>query len=193
MAVFTVFVFVFIGCGPARPKSASLSKGMPESFFLEAKIDIDDSKKVSYAFESKLDDQFLYRAANDPFDGMGKGGFIDLNKSYKSILENYIGYKYASADSGNGDYHIDVALEECTYEEADAGYFVKVTTNLVVKVRINVNGNVSEKKITGIGESTGYWSNINTVTNSFDLAIRATISRMDRFLNSAINATTPDT
>jgi hypothetical protein len=197
-----IVLLTFIGCGPTRPQSASLSKGMPESFFLDAKIDIYDSEKVSYTFESKLDDQFLYRTANDPFDGIGKGGFIDLNKSYRSVLENYINYKYTPVESGDEGYHIDVILEECTYEEAKAGSvtaqggasisLLKITTNLAVKVRINVNGNVSEKKITGIGEATGNWANTNTVTNSFDLAIRATISRMDRFLNSAINAATTD-
>jgi len=202
VALGLALALTFTGCFSPRPQSASLSKGMPESFFSDAKIEIDDSKKVSYKFESKLDDQFLYRTPNDPFAGINKGGFIDLNKSYKSVLENYINYKYTSVDSGEGSYHIDVILEECTYEEADAGSvtakgtdasisLVKVTTNLAVKVRINSNGNINEKKITGMGEFTGNYSSTSTVTNSFDLAIRATISRMDKFLNT-INNATPD-
>lgn len=198
--VFTALVFALSSCASLLPR-VSMSKGMPESFFSDAKINIDDSKSVSYTFESKLEDPFPYY----------KRAFVDLNPSYKSVLNNYINYKYAPADSGDGNYHIDVILEDCTYEWVPAGTrsasaynystgamssafesYVKVTTELVVKVRVNVNGKVSEKKITGMGEFTGSNSQYSTVSNSFDLAIRATISSMDRFLSSTIGTATAD-
>jgi hypothetical protein len=178
-----------------------LSKGVPERFFSDAKIDIDDSKKVSYRFKSELDDPFLY--ANKIS--------TDLNPSYKSVLKNYMNYKYTIVDKQDADYQVDVILEECTYEGVQAGmetaqgysntgarvtaveYKSKVTTEMVVKVRVNANGKVSEKKIEGMGEYTGNSSDANTVARSFDLAIRATISRMDRFLNSTIGAETDKT
>jgi hypothetical protein len=197
ITAFTALVFTFIGCAP---QYAFLSKGMPENFFSEAKIDIDDSKNVSYTFESKLADPFPYYKA-----------FVDLNPSYKSVLKNYMNYKYTPVDSEDGNYHIDVILEECTYEAVHAGAqtaratnyatgatatatvnYMKVTTELVVKVRVNVDGKTSEKKITGMGEYTGSYTEYSTVTRSFDLAIRATISRMDRFLSTTIGSATPD-
>jgi hypothetical protein len=140
---------------------------------------------------------------NDPFPYYR--GSVDLNPSYKSVLKNYMNYKYTPVGSEGGDYHIGVVLEECTYEQVEAGteriyssggsaYLIniKVTTELVVKVSVNVDGNVSEKKITGMGEFTGNSSDNSTVTRSFDLAIRATISQMDRFLNSKIGAAISD-
>jgi hypothetical protein len=196
-AVSVVLAFVFIGCAP---QNAFLSKGVPESFFSDAKIDIDDSKSVSYTFESKLADPLQYYR-----------GLIDLNPSYKSVLKNYMNYKYTPVDSGDGSYHIDVILEECTSNAVNAGTqtaratnyatgttatavvnYVRITTEMVVKVRVNIDGKVSEKKIEGMGEFTGNSSDWSTVTKSFDLAIRATISRMDRFLNNTIGTAASD-
>ncbi|MDR3002538.1 MAG: hypothetical protein LBU89_14925 [Fibromonadaceae bacterium] len=118
-------------------------------------------------------------------------------------------HKYTPVGSEGGDYHIDVMLEECTYEYVHAGTqavtarsgtasagvsvnYTKVTTEMTVTVRVNVNGEVSERKITSMGEFTGNSSDWNTVTRSFDLAIRATIARMDRFLNSTIGASSSE-
>jgi hypothetical protein len=179
----------FIGCVGGH--FAYLSKGVPESFFSDTKIDSDDSKKVSYKFESKLADPFQFYK-----------NYVDLNASYKSVLENYMNYKYTSVDSGDGNYHIDVILEKCTYKSVYAGTHgvskvrleevAKVTTELEVTVRVNADGKVSEKKINGMGEFTGDKEDPTTTSGSFDLAIRATISRMDKFLNNAINNATSD-
>ncbi|MDR2554968.1 MAG: hypothetical protein LBC64_06020 [Fibromonadaceae bacterium] len=195
VAISIALAFIFVGCA----QNAFLSKGMPESFFSDAKIDIADSKSVSYTFESKLADPFPYYK-----------DFVDLNPSYKSVLKNYMNYKYTTVGSEGGDYHIDVILEECTYEAVQAGtetahaysstgasvtahvYNIKVTTEMAVKVRVNAGGKVSEKTINGTGEYTGNYSDASTVTKSFDLAIRATISRMDKFLNSIISAAATD-
>lgn len=192
-----VMAFTLSSCaGLLAPQQAFLSKGVPENFFSDSKIDIDDSKKVSYKFKSELDDPFVHY-----------NGHIDLNASYKSVLKNYMNYKYTlvSNKEGGGDYQVDVVLEDCTSEAVHAGtqtvsahgsggyavssvQYVKVTTEMTVKVRVNINGEVSEKEIIGMGEFTGMSTDWNTVTRSFDIAIRATISRMDRFLSSTIGA-----
>jgi len=189
LAISIALVFVFVGCAP---QNAFLSKGVPESFFSDAKIDIDDSKNVSYTFESKLADPFPWYNA-----------FVDLNPSYKSVLKNYMHYKYTPVDSGKGNYHIDVILEKCTSESVHAGtyaasgtsvtvQYMKVTTEMEVTVRVNADGKISEKRIDGMGEFTGNHTDANTVTRSFDIAIRATIASMDRFLNRTIGATATD-
>jgi hypothetical protein len=202
MAVFTATVFTFIGCGVA--KNGSLSKGLPERFFTDSKIEIDDSKNVSYAFESKLADPF-------PLDKIWMGTvFIDLNPSFESVLKYYMNSKYAVAGSSGGDYHVDIILEKCSHggeaagtEKARGGYTtgggvtvsvdnMKVTSEITIKVRVNVGGNVSEREIMAMGEFTGNESDWSTITRSFDLAIRGAISRMDRFLNSTIGTATPD-
>jgi hypothetical protein len=189
VAISIALTFTFFGC--AVPiQHASLSKGMPETFFEDKKIEADVSKSVSYTFDSKLADPFVlydYR--------------IDLNPSYKSILNNYMNHKYTTVDNEDGGYNIDVILEDCTAKVEPAGkqtaedgaghsasvYVMKITTEMVVKVRVNVNGKISEKNITSIGEYTGSTEEHSTVTRSFDLAIRATISQIDKFLNSALN------
>jgi hypothetical protein len=191
VAISIALTFTFIGCSRYTIKNASLSKGTPENFFEDKKIEADDSKSVSYTFESKIADPF-------PFYDYR----LDLNQSYKAVLNNYMNYKYTTVDSEDGGYHIDVILENCTGVAEPAGkqtaysdhtsnsasvYFAKIITEIVVKVRVNVNGKVSEKNITSSGEFTGPNEEYNTITTSFDLAIRATISQIDKFLNSALN------
>jgi hypothetical protein len=193
-AIFIATAFTFSGCS-IKHKDFSLSKGVPETFFQDKKIEIDDSKRVSYTFESNIADPFSFLVKLPLYEYR-----IDLNQSYKSVLNNYMDYKYTTVNSEDGVPHIDVILENCTIQIESAGeqtavstegsasvYFNKVITEIVGKVRANVNGNVSEKNISGLGEFTGPDGKHSTITNSFDLAIRATISQIDKFLNNTLN------
>jgi hypothetical protein len=186
--------FSFIGC--AAPQTVSLSKGLPERFFTDSNIDLDESKNVSYAFESKLANPFPYY----------NKAFVDLNPSYESALKYYMKSKYSVVSNDNTNYHVDVILENCTYEGIYAGqetiygsaggsatiHNAKVTTEMTVKVRVNVGGKLSEREIMSMGEFTGNITDAGTVSRSFDLAIRGSISRIDRFLNSIIGNATPE-
>lgn len=190
------------GCAaPAKQTKIHLqmSKGLPERFFTDSKIDIDDSKNVSYTFTSNLDDPFPLQA----------GGTMDLNPSFESVLKYYMNSKYAIAGSSGGDYHVDIILETCTYKGEMAGsetaqgsthslsgsatttvttYYIKITSEITAKARVTIGGKVSERQIMAMGEYTGDYTDVGTVTRSFDLTVRSVISRIDRFLNSTIGA-----
>ncbi|MDR0330448.1 MAG: TonB family protein [Chitinispirillales bacterium] len=168
------------GGAPKAVQKAILSKGLPDDFFTDSQIYIDKQKNVSYAFESKLDDPFPYYDA-----------FVDLNPSYESVLEHYMGSKYTVAGKSGGDCRVGIVLEKCSYQAVGApgAYNMKAVTEITVMARIDDGGKVSERRMAATGEFTGNYSDAGTVTNSFDLAIRGSISRIDKFLNSALNIT----
>ncbi|MCL2283229.1 MAG: hypothetical protein FWC26_07925 [Fibromonadales bacterium] len=194
--------FILNGCAGTRtPQYGHLSKGLPEKFFIDSNIDLDDSKKVSYKFESMLENPFPYYK-----------DFLDLNPSFESVLKYYMNSKYSLADSSGAEYHVDVILEKCTYDAVAAGmetmqstavgpggvasatayaYNMKVTTEMTAKVRVSIDGKTSERQIMAMGEYTGNYTDHSTVTISFDIAIRGIMSRIDKFLNSTIGAATP--
>jgi len=203
----TVCLAMFsMGCFNAHLQVASLSRGVPESFFRDANIEFDESRNVSYTFESRQTDPFRVSEYFPKITPTIYEVNADVNPAFESVLRYYMNSKYSVIGKSGGDYHVDVILESSTYKAEEAGkatasgssstgvsatasvHYLKVTTEMTVKVRVNVGGNISEREIMSMGEFTGIYPSADIVAVSFDLAIRGAVSRIDRFLNSTIGA-----
>jgi hypothetical protein len=184
------FVLVFAGCGPI---AVHLNKS-PSSGVI-ATISSDQSKNVSYTFESRLPDDFR------PFDNRVQ---VNINNYYASNLKHYMSNKY-SVVSGSSDYKVEFVLESSKSEWHEAGetvakatysdgtvarasvQHIAVSTELTVRVKVTAGGKETEKEIISIGE---YTAAQDATPGSFNAAIEKSILLIDKFLDGVMVAGT---
>jgi len=180
------FVLIFVGCGPI---AVNLNKS-PSSGVVAA-VSSDQSKKVSYAFESRLPDDFR------PFDNRVQ---VNINNYYESNLKHYMSNKY-SVVKGSSDYNVEFVLESSKSEWHEAGktvakatysdgttasasvQHITVSTELTVRVKVTAGGKETEREIISIGE---YTAAQDAVPGSFNVAIEKSILLIDKFLDGVM-------
>jgi hypothetical protein len=175
-------------------------KKAPSDNFLSS-VQSDDSKRVSYTFETELPEKVKY-----------KNIVVELNPAYESNLKHYMNAKY-SVDS-DGDYKVEIILKSCSLSVAYAGkqvartqtsatattghsatyqgtveeHFNTISTEIIVKARVHVGGRVTEKEFTAFSENTGNSYDASVVQVGINMAIDKSLQAIDKFLDKTLSS-----
>lgn len=189
----TALAFTLSSC--ATKYNVNLKK-MPSEAFLSS-IKSNESKTVSYAFESELPDTVVY-----------KNIYVNLNADYAANIKHYMNAKYTVGSEAN--YKVEFILMACSLEVVYAGkqvahtqtsatattghsasykgtveeHFNTITTELIVKARVHAGGKVTEKEFTAFSEHTGNSYDAGVVQRGINMAIDKSLQMIDKFLDS---------